>query len=869
MRRIRFTVGCVLAALALGCGGGGGGGTTTYTISGSVHGPARAGVTVTLSGSGSATTTTDASGDYHFDGLANGSYTLTPSFGGGWSFVPQSLNVTVNGANLTGQDFAESGAYAISGTVVGPTEAGVTLTLSGDGAGTAITDANGFYRFTGLGNGHYTVTPSLAGGYVFAPVSKPVDVNGADATGQDFIETGAWIIAGAVSGPVLEGVTMTLSGDFSGTTTTDASGAYEFLGMPDGHYTVTPSLDGGWAFTPDSLAVTVSGADEPGQDFVEAGAFAISGHVTGDVAAGVTVTLSGDGTGSTLTDQAGAYAFTALPNGNYAVTPTLAGYAFAPPSTEVAVNGADRTGRDFTASLVGSPAVTLTGHVAYGGSALGPVYVVVSGPTPGGGTGLVPLAGPWASPRAFSVRGLQLYGSTVTLTAFIDTLGNGQYNSAADPAASVQVTPAATPFDAGTLTLAEPVASTPVAAPAIQGVVPADGAAAVLFKGPQASGGEAADHYRVYWNTSLPVDSAHTIGTVTVTAGPGFGIVTGLANGTAYYFGVDAVAQGVVSLADAQTSAPTTVGPPTGPNTISGTVTYPTPTVTPSALYVVATVQNGGGYVQRIPGPTGTSHAFSISVPDGTYGIIAFIDLHDDGYVGPTEPGFFNDGTIGTAVSVTGGQTASGLALAIPAGNAAARLATIDYLSPSSTFNLQCGVESGAKIPLAAALTGPSLPGPVDLGLSSNGGGNRVSLGETFELYPVTPVLGDAYTLSVTFADGTTQSFPLPVTGVLTAAPAMTAPADDATGVSLTPTFTWDPLVPAPPASSSYVINVYPGAGGDGWTYVMPSSQTSVVYDADGTGPALLPNSHYGWQLAVMDAAGNMALSQRTFTTGP
>jgi hypothetical protein len=82
----------LLAALIVveACGGGGGGGaspvnnnsnTTTYSLAGTVtsSGIGLQGVTMTLSGAESATATTDASGNFSFASLANGSYTITPS----------------------------------------------------------------------------------------------------------------------------------------------------------------------------------------------------------------------------------------------------------------------------------------------------------------------------------------------------------------------------------------------------------------------------------------------------------------------------------------------------------------------------------------------------------------------------------------------------------------------------------------------------------------------------------------------------------------------------------------------------------------------------------------------------------------------
>ena len=72
--------------------------TATYSISGSAGTP---GVTVTA---GSASALSDASNNYSLAGLANGTYTVTPTKSG-CTFSPASLSVTVSGANVTGQNF--------------------------------------------------------------------------------------------------------------------------------------------------------------------------------------------------------------------------------------------------------------------------------------------------------------------------------------------------------------------------------------------------------------------------------------------------------------------------------------------------------------------------------------------------------------------------------------------------------------------------------------------------------------------------------------------------------------------------------------------------------------------------------------------
>ncbi len=351
-----------LATMALtACGGGGGKGsspppTTTHSISGTVSGAVVAGVTISLTGAATGTTTTDASGNYTFGGLANGSYVVAPS-STGYAFSPVSIAVTVNGANVPGQNFTASAAantYSISGTVRGALDAGVTVTLSGANSGTTITDVNGDYTFSGLTNGSYTITPGMTG-YYFTPTSVTVTVNGANIGGQDFNAALAPIysISGTVSGAVTQGVTISLTGAATATTTTDSSGNYTFGSLTNGSYVVAPSMTG-YNFTPVSIAVTVNGANATGQNFTASAAantYSISGTVGGATAAGVTITLSGANSGTTITDVNGDYTFSGLTNGSYTITPSKTGYNFTPTSITVTVNGANVPGQNFTATL--------------------------------------------------------------------------------------------------------------------------------------------------------------------------------------------------------------------------------------------------------------------------------------------------------------------------------------------------------------------------------------------------------------------------------------------------------------------------------------------------------------------------------------
>jgi formylglycine-generating enzyme required for sulfatase activity len=94
----------------------------TYSISGQVIGDTQQGVALTLSPG--SPTLTDVNGNFSFNGLANGTYTITPSKSG-YTFVPASTNVTLNGASVnnvlfTATQSGVAGEYMIIDVSGGP-----------------------------------------------------------------------------------------------------------------------------------------------------------------------------------------------------------------------------------------------------------------------------------------------------------------------------------------------------------------------------------------------------------------------------------------------------------------------------------------------------------------------------------------------------------------------------------------------------------------------------------------------------------------------------------------------------------------------------------------------------------------------------
>ncbi|NMC00233.1 MAG: hypothetical protein GYA35_08140 [Thermoanaerobaculaceae bacterium] len=235
-----------------------------------------AGVTIKVvkSGGGFSTTVdTNSQGTYTVSGLAGGTYTVTPSKSG-CTFSPTSTTVTISTSNKTGINFTAncSGGttyYTVSGKVRDNNYkgiSGINVTLSGAASKSTVSDANGNYSFSNLQSGSYTVTVSSDACWTFSSSSQSFDLS-SNITLNDFVGTlgNCHTISGNIKAycQSLAGVVVAAGGKF---TTTNSNGDYTSSYLPNGTYTVFPSLSG-YTFSPASYSVTISGTNITGKDF--------------------------------------------------------------------------------------------------------------------------------------------------------------------------------------------------------------------------------------------------------------------------------------------------------------------------------------------------------------------------------------------------------------------------------------------------------------------------------------------------------------------------------------------------------------------------------------------------------------------------
>jgi len=218
---------------------------------------------VTLTRTGGVSVQTDAGGNFTFKGLLPGSYTITPTLTN-YFFSPTSAVVTIS-TGTKAVNFNASRNNQISGRISSTTGIGIANVSVSRGAVSVLTNSAGYYTFTQVTNGNYTITPTLSGN-TFSPASRAVTVNNNDTVNLNFIS--GFTITGKVStsaGVGLAGVTVKTNTNLSAVS--NGAGFYVIHNVPSGAYTVSAVLAGS-TFTPPNATVPVGSANVAGPNFI-------------------------------------------------------------------------------------------------------------------------------------------------------------------------------------------------------------------------------------------------------------------------------------------------------------------------------------------------------------------------------------------------------------------------------------------------------------------------------------------------------------------------------------------------------------------------------------------------------------------------
>ncbi len=640
------------------------------------------------------------------------------------------------------------------------------------------------------------------------------------------------------------------------TVTTDSAGNYNFSAIPNGTYTITPSITGASSslFNPASASVTVNNAAISGQNFNAAVGYTVSGTVSysgaqtgqtylvlsnnncggGDSASGTSIT-------ETALTSGGAFSIRGVPPGAYTLQ------AWMDPIGQGAQNKIDPTG---------SVAVSVTN------ANVSNANVTIVNPS-----FATPSSNPTLQMASANAGGAMIFYQPSSVA---DSNGNS-IEDANQYAVQWSTSP----------TLAS-----------------AGGAFAT-----------------VAGSKTFTAIGTHT--TVWILNNSSVGANT-FTSGTTYYFQARSVNTLATSSSPSGWSTFSSGGNPKGITigaascssnctTVSGAITIPNGvTIGAGApLYVGLYQQSSGGkgpsaiYAVELASPVAGANNYSISIPSGSgYTVFGILDQNNDGMIDVGDVTNTHDNGSSSGITVTG-STMTGQNVTLPGVNSTGS-ATTNYQSntysggSSTNYSIHLEVKQANKMPVAVTLTsGPNFVSPIDMGVCTECGDSQFGFSAT--LPGSTPAVGDTYNFTVTYSDGT-QDTGSTVNGKVTAwdsanggasvvgaadLPTSLAPSGTSS-TSTTPTFTW--TFPANPSDFTYSFSIYqtncsgscsniwqlPGNNSNvnGFTYAETGSGTTgtLTWGTDPTGGGSSPTgplstggAQYNWYIQAQDSNGNQA----------
>jgi len=512
-----------------------------------------------------------------------------------------------------------------------------------------------------------------------------------------------------------------------------------------------------------------------------------------------------------------------------------------------------------------SQAATISGSITNTTAKSGRLYVVVdheSYGSTGYGTSIADVTA--AETVAYQLRGVR--SGTYVVRAFLDTRATG-FPYGESPISLLPIT-VSVPTDDATVTgqnflLADQPPQS-LNAPDLMAIPLDNGVLLFWDVAPNGYDIEIASHYNVYWSTT-PNPGPHNMtgggSKLNIPSHNDGHAFIPLNDGGVYYFAVEAVLSSATnSLPPSVTAAPVTIGPGiSGPtaHTVSLTLNFDAAPGAP----LLAVVQSdfaqwaGGSYIAS---PTQTQQITIPGVPDGSYELYLILDKNNNGIYDTGDVNFTELEWRAPLIDMAGADINLGSRNMTVSRNLESSLSTERNLqSPWVFYGLNFQFYKQVKRPAHFVVSGDQLA-PTDLSVNS--------WGEFWSYHPVpsAPSVGDSYSITVTYTDGTTESFDLSVSNVLTVNPTPTHPIGTTAPESVSPWFSWNSLSGLPNTPFLYRVKIQQtNSGGDDlFEAILPPDRTSVAYSGD----PLQTGVEYSWAVEMVDSRGNRAVSWSSFT---
>jgi hypothetical protein len=734
---------------------------------------------------------------------------------------PSSLpSATVN-AFYNGSVNANGGAGTYTWTVNGNVLSGGTTTSLGNGNLGVAANGNSL-TITGTPN---TLTTTGS------PISFTASVadNAGQSTGTNtytIVVSNLATISGQIilnnycgSSGNMPGITVSINTSPVQTTTTDSNGNYAFSNIPNGSYTVTPSITGPESvFYPATNGVTVNGNPITGENFGAALGYTVTGNITygGAKTGQVYVTLNNSSCGSsngtsiskTALTSGGAYSIRGVGPGTYTLQAWM-----------------DTTGQG--SQNTSDPSGSASSNVSVSTANVTGASVTMTDPT---------VAAPTTGPGLQNISPANL-GVGISFKSITNSNG-------------VEAVTSYTVEWSTSSSFTSPSSATFAAIGTNSNVW-------ILNNSTAGINGSFVDgtpyYFRARGNVTAGSGPFTTWGGTTPTA-----VTIGAPSSTGYF-----TVSGTVTLPSSVT--------PTGPlyvglyNQNNGSI-YATHIASPSN-------SSPNAYTVSVLGDSNPDYFLFAILDQNNDGLIDVGDIsntNSSNSNGLAVTGNLagQDQTLPTAnstVSVTTGYSQQ-----------------TNQNGTYTQYSLNFDVREGNELPVSATLmTGPNVIQPIDMGSNCQNCGTP-QWQYYVTISPDVPTVGQAYTFLVTYSGGTQETLTGTITGVLGASALPTLISPTGTGVGDTPSFDWTYPASASSYTYQFSLccgnngDIWDIPGNNSNSNDFSSSQITppLVWGVDPTnsGNAPSPSSlsagtYYSWSLQAQDSNGNSAQAQMNFET--